>query len=332
MSVQKLKISDRSSIEIGAAGLLHNKALPPFAALRAFEAVGREGGIRKAATTLSLDHAVVSRHIRQLEDWLGVALFKRDAGHLALTDVGARYHARISEAIFELGWATAEVMAEEDHKGVRVWSVPGFAAQWLSGQLAEFERLHPEHQVELRPTDAMARLAVHEADVDIRFYGDSWPPRPDGKGLQYIELARPKIMMVASPEVARRLSRLGSLADLLDGPLIHEEHDEQWKAFFRLNGVDPGPRLAGPLLWHAHLAIAAARLGRGVALASTYLVGHDLANGALVELTLPGAQQVSFGFYGFVARQDRWTSPAISELRRFLLKAAALPGPAHRCP
>jgi len=46
--------------------LLHPKALPPFAALRAFEAVGREGGIRKAAASLGIDHAVISRHIRQL--------------------------------------------------------------------------------------------------------------------------------------------------------------------------------------------------------------------------------------------------------------------------
>ena len=323
MAGKELSTVAKPALDGGATGLLHNKALPPFAALRAFEAVGREGGIRRAAVALSLDHAVVSRHMRLLEDWLGVLLFKRGNGQLAFTEIGARYHARVSEALIELVWATSEIMADEEQKSLRLWCVPGFAAQWVSGQLAEFERRQPEYQVELRPTDVTANLMAHEADIDIRYYGDAWLPDPGGKGLKFVELARPNIMMVASPAVAKRLSSLCSMAELLDGPLLHEEHDEQWKAYFRLNGVEPGPRLAGPLLWHAHMAIAAARLGRGVALASKYLVGNDLANGSLVELTLPGARQVPLGFYGFVTREDRWSLRAIANLRRFLQAAAA---------
>ena len=53
------------------------KALPPFATLRAFEAVGTLRGIRRAAQALKLDHAVVSRHIRSLEEWAGVRLVER---------------------------------------------------------------------------------------------------------------------------------------------------------------------------------------------------------------------------------------------------------------
>ena len=49
-------------------------AIPPFAALRAFDAIARLGGVRKAAEMLSLDHAVVSRHLRAIEAWTGTTL------------------------------------------------------------------------------------------------------------------------------------------------------------------------------------------------------------------------------------------------------------------
>jgi DNA-binding transcriptional LysR family regulator len=71
-------------------------------------------------------------------------------------------------------------------------------------------------------------------------------------------------------------------------------------------------------LWHAHLAIAAARAGRGVALASTYLVGKDLEKGTLVELALPDSRPVVLGAYAFVTREDRWSFPVVTRLRRFL--------------
>ena len=158
------------------------RALPPFAALRAFEVLGRVGGIRRAGQVLGIDHTVVSRHLRALEVWLGVPLVDRVGGRLVLTEAGRAYHARVSTAVHDLMAATRDAMATGRGEGVRLWAVPGFAAQWLSDQLADFERNDPGFAVEMRPTDACANLAQFEADADIRFYGDDWPPRPGGAG------------------------------------------------------------------------------------------------------------------------------------------------------
>lgn len=305
------------------AGLLGGKAIPPFAALRAFEAVGREGGIRKAAGALSLDHAVVSRHIRLLEQWLGITLFRRVGSNLIFTDAGKQYHARVTQAMVELALATSDLLDRENQHRLRVWCVPGFAIQWLADQLARFEDLHPEFEIELRPTDGPADLVMHEADVDIRFYGDDWPPSPMGKGLRHVELARPPIMAVASPTVAARLNAMSCVDELAREPLLHEEHHEQWRLWLQRNGARSTSDLQGPLLWHAHHAIAAARLSRGVALASTYLVAKDLAQGDLAEARVPGTRPVAIGAYCFVARADRWSLPGVAKLRRFLVDRAA---------
>ena len=98
--------------------------LPPFAALRAFEAFGRHGKVRRAAAALGVSHAIVSRHLRALEDWLGVMLI--DRVHGGLTPAGADYHAMIAGAFDQMGRATERLRG---HAGMRleVWSMPGLA-------------------------------------------------------------------------------------------------------------------------------------------------------------------------------------------------------------
>ena len=89
--------------------LSNRKAIPPFAALRAFEAVGRVGGVRKAAAELRVDHAVVSRHLRFLEGWLGTTLFDRAGPTLQLTLSGEEYHRKVSAAINDIARATRDM-------------------------------------------------------------------------------------------------------------------------------------------------------------------------------------------------------------------------------
>src|SRR3546814_5543356 len=104
---------------------------------------------------------------------------------------------------------------------LRLWCVPGFAAQWLSEQLANFGRQWPELTIEMRPTDDPADLIMHQADIDIRFYGDSYRPSPGGKGLRFVELARPPFLVVANQVLAAELSKLQHISELADGPLLH---------------------------------------------------------------------------------------------------------------
>src|SRR3546814_19008067 len=99
--------------------------------------------------------------------------------------------------MIELASATAQVLHKDNVRYLRLWCVPGFAAQWLSEQLANFERQWPELTIEMRPTDDPADLIMHHADIDLRFYGDSYHPRPGGKGLRFCDRARQPILVAA---------------------------------------------------------------------------------------------------------------------------------------
>lgn len=298
------------------------KALPAFQTLRAFEAVGRLSGIRRAAQDLQLDHAVVSRHLRTLEEWAGVQLITRLNGRAVLTDEGARYHARITAALGEISDASVELLRRNSSRRLSIWCIPGFASQWLASRLSEFQASHPELQLELRPTDSSPDFTRYEADVDIRYIPGDEPISAVNisGGVRRFEIARPPVVAVASPGRAALLPPLRTPADLLGAPLLHEESSQQWRNWFTACAVPVDGPLPGPRLWHAHLTVEAARRGQGVALANPFLIGDDFATGRLVPLLddSAGVRQIALGAYAFAARADRWQSTAITHFRRWL--------------
>lgn len=292
------------------------RALPPFAATRAFEAIGTCGGIRRAAVALSLDHAAVSRHLRSLEQWAGVPLANRASG--GLTREGARFHSRVCAALAELASASAELTHRNDDGRLRVWSVPGIASQWLSGRLGGFSALHPEVELEVQPTDNIPRFASHEADAHISYAIDGEAPAAQDEDTRSVEILRPRIIAVAAPEFLRQSAGFDTPSALLDAPLLHESDTSQWRRWFRAHDVEVGDTLGGAKLWHAHMTVAAARRGQGIALTNTLLAADDLDQGALIEIGDFGP--VFLGGYVFTARRERWQEPVIQGFRRWLEK------------
>lgn len=292
--------------------------LPPFAALRAFDAVFRTGGVRSAARLLSIDHAVVSRHLRFLEDWLSIALICRSGSGLTLTEEGRRYHGRVSAALAELHQATQDILGARDEAPVRLWCVPGLAIQWLSARIGEFEAAHTDFRVELKSSDRPANLSIYEADADIRFiYFDKLRDHLP-RGSRIWELASPEIIAVASPAVAERFLASCDSSNVSSWPLLHEDSENDWRTWLRARGFPIPEKLRGVLCWHAHLLIAAAREGRGIALSNRFLVRGELERGQLVEILAAPLAPVKLGSYALMAREDQWSTPALMRLRNFL--------------
>jgi LysR family transcriptional regulator, glycine cleavage system transcriptional activator len=294
---------------------------PPFPALRAFEAVGRLGGIRRAALDLKLDHTVVSRHLRALEEWAGVPLINRQRDGRVLTDAGAEFHRRISLALQEIAQASADLLVIRGSQLLRIWCMPGLALHWLTARLPHFQALHPEVELSLRPSERSPDFAGHEAEVDIRYlYGDAPIDPSVVSGMaRRVLLACPEVFPVASPTLAESLRPLRAVGDLLKATLLHEEDDGYWRSWFAAHEVTCPGHLAGPRLWHAQQAIEAARRSQGIALVNPFLVGDDLASGRLVRVfQVDEGPWVTLGAYVFSARADRWQARAIADFRRWL--------------
>jgi DNA-binding transcriptional LysR family regulator len=294
------------------------KLYPPLAALRAFDAVGRLGGIRKAAKELGIDHAVVSRHVRALEAWVGTALLARDGASLRLTEAGRAYHGKIERALATIAGATGALVQADARTRLRIWCVPGFAFLWLSDRLGSFIDANPDIDLDFRPSDELPDFRARDVDGAIR-YLRSWEEAAMPRHVYSLELARPSVFPVAAPALLAHLPPLASAADLLAHPLLHEDSDEEWRHWLAAQSVVTVEPLPGPRLWHAHLTLNAARQGQGIALANPLLLRDDLERGRLVRVqaTMSFAP-VALGSYRLMAREDRWNVAGLIRFRSWL--------------
>lgn len=288
--------------------------LPPLSMLRAFEAVGRLASMRRAAEELAVSHTVVSRHVRNLEDWLGVRLLERSSRGVRPTEAG-RVLLRAAAAAFDtLAAATAELRPPADRAALRLWSVPGLAARFLAPRLADLQAALPGVEIVLRATTERPDFARAEADGEI-LYAEA--PPADGR-VELIE--RSRLIPVAAPAWIAARPPIETLEHLARAELLHEESRDQWRRWFERAGHAPRVDLAGPRLWYASSALDAAVAGQGVALATRLQAADDLAAGRLVELL---ATDVHLGAYWFVTPEARGTDLVLARFRVWLADAVA---------
>lgn len=293
---------------------------PSYAALRAFEAVGRLRGIRRAAESLGTSHAVVSRHLRGLEQQLGATLFDRDGARL--TETGAVFHQRISGALAEIADA-AKAVRPTGMARLRIFCAQGLALHWLTARLHRFAgpRRSPI-MLDLQTSDTTPDFARDDADGEIRYLLNQALSQPD-PGVRRVALAAPLVFPVAAPELAERLAdSLHSAQHLLHAPLIEEHDDAEWTRWFAVQDIESPPVRPIARYAHAHLALAAARAGQGVALANPFLADDDLIAGRLVRLTPRGRPfaDACLGAYVFRCGKARWSDPAVTHFRRWLIR------------
>ncbi|HEX4179217.1 MAG TPA: transcriptional regulator GcvA [Caulobacteraceae bacterium] len=271
------------------------RRLPPLNALRAFEAAARHLNFSRAADELSVTPGAVSQQIQNLEDYIGVALFKRTPKGLLLTDPAQIALPALREAFDRLVEAASMLTAAVDGRRLTVTVAPSFAAKWLVPRLGRFEALHPQVDVWISAGMELTDFNSGEVDLAIRYGSGRYP------GLEVTRLMQETVIAVASPELIER-QPLNDLPDLSRHVLLHDgspDADEScpdwtmWLAARGVRGVD-GSR--GPRFNQSSLVIEAAIGGRGVALAKRALAQADLDAGRLVA-PFQIATAVDFAYY-----------------------------------
>lgn len=185
--------------------------------LRYFLAVAAHGGIKGASETLHVSAPTLSAQVRELEDFLGVQLFKRERRKLVLNDAG-RVVLRYAERIMSLGDEMVQVVQRGEPGGTEIVflgivdSVPKLvASRLLRRAWVELPKLRVVVREGL-PAELFPALAAHQLDLVI-----TTEPAPSSlKTLLYSKLAgRFRVHLVAAPEVRRRFSsKAGGLSAL----------------------------------------------------------------------------------------------------------------------
>src|SRR2546422_2969213 len=135
------------------------RTLPPLSALRPFEAAARLESFSRAAEELHITHGAVSHQVRALEEHLGTALFSRQGKRVALTAAGRTFAERVRNALAEIAQAAEALRAGRNDKSLKVSVLPSFASRWLMPRLIRFMDAHPEIEVNVIATTALADFA-----------------------------------------------------------------------------------------------------------------------------------------------------------------------------
>ena len=273
----------------------HRRRLPPLNALRAFEAAARHLNFSRAADELSVTPGAVSQQIQNLEDYVGVALFKRTPKGLLLTDPAQIALPALREAFDRLAEAASMLTAAVDGRRLTVTVPPSFASKWLLPRLGAFEALHPDVDVWVSAGMELTDFTSGEIDLAIRYGAGRYP------GLEVIRLMQETVIPVASPELLadHPLENLGDLANavlLHDGSPDADESCPDWTMWLAARGVKGVDGARGPRFNQSSLVIEAAVGGRGVALAKRALAQADLDAGRLVA-PFQIATAVDFAYY-----------------------------------
>lgn len=290
--------------------------LPPFPAVRAFEASARHGGFKQAAEELCITQSAISHQIKALEEYLGVQLFHRETRGVALTKDGSHYLVELTDVLDRMAAATARIRNSDTSGPLSVRASPGFAARWLVPRLAAFHDACPAIELHISGSIRPADFATEDVDIDIR-----WGYRRS-HGLRVDPLLAASRFPVASPALLKNGPALHHPEDLRHHTLLHDETGNDWARWLELAGASFEAAIKGPRFEHCDLLLNAAASGQGIALAFDVLVAGDLAGGRLVrpfDLNLPPAIIYS------VVTPEAWSGrPKIAAFRNWLLMEAGM--------
>ena len=242
------------------------------------------GSFRAAARELRLSPSVVSHHISQLEEHLGVVLLHRSTRKLALTREGERLLASTQQMLEAVEGVFSELSSSaNDPAGELRLTIPSVLTQsHLTDQLAAFSMTYPGVKITLDLSDERKDMITEGHDIAIRM------------GLNIKKSATTRVLfqiprrLVASRDYLDTRAPISSPSDLQDFAWIELAPVHHHKPTFRKARVKPVTikPTAHISANDANAVYRLARCGAGLAVVPEFLAKLDAASG-IVNYVLP---------------------------------------------
>jgi LysR family transcriptional regulator, regulator for bpeEF and oprC len=255
-----------------------------IAAMNAFVRVVEAGTFTKAAETLDLPNATVTRLIQGLEQDLKVRLLHRTTRSLTVTPEGATYYERVTRLLAELSdieATTSQSLARPSGK-VRVETASAIASSIIVPALDEFRTAFPDIEVEIGIGTKLTDLVADGVDCAIRageVNEQMMVARQIGR-FQFTTCASPELLRAHStpstPEELAKLPTIGMLTARGSRPLAFRFACKDGDIELTLNHAMS--------VNDANVYLAAGLAGLGVVQAPSYAVHEAVKSGRLVRL------------------------------------------------
>lgn len=262
--------------------------------LEDFLALAETGNFSRAAEARAIAQPAFSRHIRALEDWVGVELFDRSAHPAALTAAGQRFLPLLETILANLEAARIKARAAHDlaaaslrFAATHVLSLT-FFPRWLVGMESRL-RLGPI-QTMSDSSQACEDLMLQRRVQFVLCHGhEGVPGRLDEAQYPMCRLADDRLLPVSAPQPGRTAGQpLHALGQSARVPVLAYSEASGLGRIMRarMRGVfaegAEGPVAVVFTAHHAVLLKTLAQEGRGVAWLPESLIADELRTGTLV--------------------------------------------------
>ncbi|ARP80027.1 LysR family transcriptional regulator [Bordetella genomosp. 8] len=254
-------------------------------AIRAFARVVEAGNFTRAADSIDMPNATLSKLVQDLEAHLGVKLLQRTTRRVTVTPEGQDYYAKTARLLNDLEDVDASFNAAHGKPRGRLRiDVGGSTARdVLIPLLPDFIARYPEIRIELGVSDRSIDLIGDNVDCVIR------GGVPNNATLVARPVGHAVMVTCASPAYLKQYGVPAYPLELQNGHrlvnYISTQNNRAVPFRFRHNGEKTeikGEHQVGVNESNAHLAACLA--GLGIIQTFTYAAGPALRSGALVEI------------------------------------------------
>ncbi len=194
-----------------------SRRVDQYQQMRVFAAVAQEGNFARAAIALAIPASSVSKTIGQLEQRLGIALFRRTTRHMVLSEEGADYLRTVTRVLRDVQLVEDRLRTGDEMRGTLHVTAPvAFSEHMLSSKLPEFCMAYPELMIDFDTDRRYLDLVSNNIDVAIRTH----VPGQDSPFFA-LELLPHVNFLVASPAYLERAGTPQAIDDLYEHKLLY---------------------------------------------------------------------------------------------------------------
>jgi len=248
---------------------------------KAFQAAASAGSFSRAARELGLAVSVLTKRVNQLEHQLQVPLFERTTRKLTLTEAGRRYLERARPVLADFDDLLTGPARDANAIGdvLRIKAPTSLTAFHLRRVFDAYQDDYPKVRLEIVLMDRAVDPVLEGFDISI---GAHW--HATFAGVAEKPLCPLRRILCASPDYVARHGQLKHPRDLLDHACLSFMPTGNVWTFQGRTGAVPievTPHLSSN---DGQMLVDAAVQGRGVTVASTYIVKDLVRAGKLVPL------------------------------------------------
>lgn len=263
---------------------------------RIFYIVAVNQNITKASEKLNISQPAITKHIKNLEDALGVILFNRTRKGVVLTPIGQKIFLEIKNALTIFDNVENEIKNYKDNDcGTIRIGISTTLVRILMNYINNFYKKYPNVKIEINTDTTKDNIKLLQNGL-LDFVVCKLPNNLDND-LNFIKIGDSSYEFVANKELYNNIEQPIKLSYLLKYPiLLQKEPSNSYfsaKRLFKENNLEVDSKLN---IGSSSLLIDFTRIGYGIGYVTKLYIEKELENKSLFIIkTIPETPKISYG-------------------------------------